>query len=93
MYVGDPMKVRLRLAPSNIEFLKRKFPEVSISRSQENQWYEAQLEVLGLMGIELWILQQGPSVELVEPPELRENLKNLIGQMYQLYFNPANVQG
>lgn len=90
MYGGDPIKVRLRVAPSNVPFLKRKFPEVLVAIS-ENQWYEAKLEVLGLNGIQLWILQQGPCVEVLEPLELRENIKTLIIQMHQMYF--AQVKG
>lgn len=86
MYNGEPQKVRLKVAASNIEFLKRKFPEVSISQSYHKEWYDVSLEVLGLQEIELWILQQGLCVEVLGPVELRENVKKLVGQMHEIYF-------
>ncbi|WP_026575739.1 helix-turn-helix transcriptional regulator [Bacillus sp. UNC438CL73TsuS30] len=91
MYGGDPQTVRLKVARSNLSFLKRKFPDVSISPTNDSEWYEARLEVLGIMGIELWILQQGPYVEVLEPLELRENVKKLIGEMYHMYYEASKV--
>jgi predicted DNA-binding transcriptional regulator YafY len=91
MYGGEVEKVRLKVAASNLEFLKRKFPEVSISPSDEADWYDVRLEVLGIMGIELWVLQQGPNVEVLEPIKLRNNVKKLVGQMHQMYFAREKV--
>jgi predicted DNA-binding transcriptional regulator YafY len=91
MYVGDPQKVRLRLKESNIPFLKRRFPEVSISPTSVNGWYDVDLEVNGLDGIKLWILQQGQFVEVIEPLELREKVKQDIAEMYQLYVEPLRI--
>lgn len=76
----------MKVAASYIEFLKRKFPEVSIRQSYHKEWYDVSLEVLGLQGIELWILQQGPFVEVLEPVELRENVKKPVGEMHKIYF-------
>jgi predicted DNA-binding transcriptional regulator YafY len=86
MYGGELQKVKLKVRDSNIEFLKRNFPEVIITPSFDEQWFNVELEVLGFMGIKLWILQQGPCVEVLEPIELREEVKELIQEMHQIYF-------
>ncbi|WP_462410647.1 helix-turn-helix transcriptional regulator [Neobacillus sp. Marseille-QA0830] len=91
MYAGDVVKVKLKIRKSNVDFLKRNFPEVIISGIGENDWVEARLEVMGYMGIKLWVLQQGPAVEVLEPAELREEVKELIAEMHGMYFAPSRV--
>ncbi|MEH7085426.1 WYL domain-containing protein [Neobacillus drentensis] len=91
MYVGDLQEVRLKVKDSNIPYLKRRFPKVSISPSIDNQWFDVELEVYGLQGIKLWILQQGQFVKVVAPLELREKVKQDISEMYQMYFESSRV--
>jgi len=91
MYHGDLATVKMKVKQSNVSFLKRNFPDVKITPSDHEEWVMADVEVLGFMGIKLWILQQGPYVEVVEPVELREEVKQLIQEMYHMYFEHSNV--
>lgn len=91
MYIGDPQNIKLKVKDSNITYLKRRFPEVTISPAMEESWFDVQLVVNGLAGIKLWILQQGQYVQVMEPIELREKVKQDIAEMYQMYFVPSEV--
>jgi predicted DNA-binding transcriptional regulator YafY len=86
MHRGEPQKVKLKVRDTNIEYLKRNSPNVSLRFSEENHWYTAELEVLGLDGITLWILQQGQHVKVLEPIELHDKVKKIVGEMHQMYF-------
>jgi predicted DNA-binding transcriptional regulator YafY len=91
MYGGNLQKVRLKVKESNIPFLKRQFPVVSINATNAQEWLDVRLEVRGLEGIKLWVLQQGQYVEVLEPMELREKVKDDIAQMYHMYFETSKV--
>jgi predicted DNA-binding transcriptional regulator YafY len=89
MHRGEPQKVKLKVRDTNIDYLKRNSPNVFLQLSEENHWYTAELEVLGLDGITLWILQQGQHVKVLEPTELHEKVKSIIGEMHQMYFEES----
>ncbi|MHC0037534.1 helix-turn-helix transcriptional regulator [Pseudoneobacillus sp. C159] len=90
MHGGEPQKVRMKVRDTNIEYLKRNFPKAQVQPSAKGGWVDVQVEVLGYMGIKLWILKQGPHVEVVEPAQLREEVKQEIWAMYQIYAEPAS---
>lgn len=92
MFVGDLQRVRLLVKDSNIPYVKRRFPDVSINPSSEPGWQEVRLEVKGVEGIKLWILQQGQFVKVLEPQELREKVKQDIAEMYQMYFEQTEAE-
>jgi predicted DNA-binding transcriptional regulator YafY len=85
MHGGEPQKVRMLVRNTNIEYLKRNFPKASIRPSMKDNWFDVQVEVLGFLGIKLWIFKQGPNVEVLEPVVLREEVKAEILAMYQIY--------
>jgi predicted DNA-binding transcriptional regulator YafY len=85
LYGGEPHKVRMRVRNTNIEYLKRNFPKVSIEPTSDEEWFDVQVEVLGFNGIKLWIFKQGPHVEVLEPLSLREEVIKEIREMYQIY--------
>jgi predicted DNA-binding transcriptional regulator YafY len=85
LYGGEPHKVRMKVRDTNIEYLKRNFPKVSIQPTSDEKWYDVQVEVLGFHGIKLWVFKQGPYVEVLEPISLREEVIKEIREMYQLY--------
>jgi predicted DNA-binding transcriptional regulator YafY len=91
MHGGEPQKVRMKVRDTNIEYLKRNFPKATVQPSGKGGWFDVQVEVLGFMGIKLWILKQGPNVEVVAPAPLREEVKQEISAMYQIYTEPAMI--
>jgi predicted DNA-binding transcriptional regulator YafY len=91
MHGGEPQKVRMKVRDTNIEYLKRNFPKATVQPSGKGGWFDVQVEVLGFMGIKLWILKQGPNVEVIAPAQLREEVKQEISAMYQIYTEPAMI--
>ncbi|UYZ21737.1 helix-turn-helix transcriptional regulator [Mesobacillus jeotgali] len=91
MYSGKTVIVRMKVKETNIEFLMRNFPDAEVGPVLEGGWHNVQVEVNGLMGIKLWILQQGQHVEVLEPIDLREQVKLDVLEMHQLYFQPSKV--
>ncbi|HBI02631.1 MAG TPA: WYL domain-containing protein, partial [Paenibacillaceae bacterium] len=44
-----------------------------------------ELEVRGTQGIILWLLQQKDEIEVLSPQSLRDEVKEIISRMYQVY--------
>jgi predicted DNA-binding transcriptional regulator YafY len=86
MYTGDLITVTMKVKDSNLEYLRRNFTDVSIGLMDADSWHVVEVEVYGDMGITLWVLKQGPNVEVIEPVSLRDKVKEEIKKMYQLYF-------
>ena len=83
MYPGELMKVRFRYTGPSVEAVLDRLPTAKIS-SESADGYEIQAEVYGT-GIEMWLLSQGPWVEVLSPKSLRERMREQIGKMMECY--------
>lgn len=83
MFQGKLMKIRFKYKGGNSEAVLDRLPTATIiSETDEVQIIEA--EVYG-KGILMWLLSLGDMVEVVEPKELREEIKEKIRNMMSLY--------
>ena len=83
MYPGELMKVRFRYTGPSVEAVLDRLPTAKIC-GESKDGYEIQAEVYGT-GIEMWLLSQGPWVEVLYPKSLRERMKEKIGEMMECY--------
>lgn len=83
MYPGELMKVRFRYTGPSVEAVLDRLPTAKIC-GESKDGYEIQAEVYGT-GIEMWLLSQGPWVEVLYPASLRNRMKEQIGKMLQNY--------
>lgn len=77
------MKVRFRYTGPSVEAVLDRLPTARIC-SELADGYEIQAEVYGT-GIEMWLLSQGPWVEVLYPKSLRERMREQIGKMMECY--------
>lgn len=85
MFTGTLQKVKLKIAEHLLEYLYRAFPGVATIKSKESEWLEVEIEVNGFQGILFWILQQAEFVEVLGPIELRQEVKEKIRKMQEIY--------
>ena len=83
MYLGELMKVRFRYTGPSVEAVLDRLPTAQVV-SQDEEGYLIQAEVYGT-GIEMWLLSQGPWVEVLHPESLRKRMKERITKMLDLY--------
>ena len=83
MYPGKLEKVRFKYTGKSIEAVMDRLPTATLI-SQNEQGYVIEAEVYG-KGIMMWLLSQGPHVELLGPPHVRQELKDLLSEVMKLY--------
>lgn len=83
---GQRFKVKLKFAPGIADFVSECIwhPSQKLKKNS-NGTLTAEFEVEGLSEIKIWILGFGQSVEVLEPKELRDDIKNTAIKIYKNY--------
>ncbi|ADZ81956.1 helix-turn-helix transcriptional regulator [Cellulosilyticum lentocellum] len=83
MYPGELMTIKLRFWGPSLEALLDRLPTAKIVE-KEGEAYIIQAEVYG-KGVKMWLLSQANYIEVLEPLNFREEMKQTIEQMFKLY--------
>lgn len=82
MQTGKKMKVKFKFWNKSLESILDRLPNAKVKMDGQVAVIEA--EVYG-KGIMMWLLSQGPHVEVLAPSEFREEMANAVKQMASLY--------
>ena len=85
MFTGELMKVRIKMKSHLQEYLYRECVKAEVIEKLDDEWSIYELEVRGTQGIILWLLQQKDEIEVLSPQSLRDEVKEIISRMYQVY--------
>ena len=83
MYAGELMKIQFKYFRDNPEAVLDRLPTARIVEHIDNA-YIFEAEVYG-RGIMMWLLSQGPRVEVIKPQEFREEMKKRLIQTLERY--------
>ena len=83
---GQKTKVILKFAKDTADFIAECIwhPSQKLTKNTDGSLI-AQFEVGGLSEIKIWILGFGENVEVLEPPELRQELKEAAEKINRIY--------
>ncbi|WP_040207191.1 helix-turn-helix transcriptional regulator [Neobacillus jeddahensis] len=83
MYAGELMKIKFRFTGPSPQAVLDRLPNACIIFKDDNSVvFEA--EVFG-QGIKMWLLSQGENLEVLEPEELRNEMREIITRMARRY--------
>lgn len=85
MFTGELMIVRIKMKSLLQEYLYRECVKAEEIEIVDDEWSIYELEVRGTQGIILWLLQQKDEIEVLSPQSLRDEVKEIVGRMYQVY--------
>ena len=83
MYGGDLFKIEFKYFGESVESILDRLPTAEII-SQNNGEYLMRADVFG-RGIKPWILSQADKLELLKPADLRDEIKELINKIQDIY--------
>jgi proteasome accessory factor B len=89
-----PLKVRIRFAAEIAHSIKDRIwmPEQKISTDPEKRVI-VEFTAAGQMELVSWILSYGPHAEVLEPAELRKEIKKQVKEMRQIYRSKEKETG
>lgn len=83
MQSGELERVKFRFTGKSIEAVLDRLPNAKIVREKHGE-YIVEAKMFG-KGIEMWLLSQGDSVEVLGPDKFRKEIKMIIEKMKMLY--------
>ena len=83
MFPGKLMRLQFKYTGTSAESVLDRLPTAKVV-SEENGSYVIEAEVYG-KGILMWLLSQGDRVEVLKPEGMREELRNIVSQMQEIY--------
>lgn len=83
MQTGELERIKFRFTGRSIEAVLDKLPNAKIIKENDGE-YIVNTKMFG-KGIKMWLLSQGDAVEVLEPDNLREEMKEIVGKMESLY--------
>lgn len=83
MYSGDLIRLQFKFFGITVTPALDRFPNATILEEIENGWF-IEAEVYG-KGCMMWLLSQGNKVEIVSPISLRDEIKQMIESMLEIY--------
>jgi len=83
MYAGVLQRIRFRYTGSNVDAVLDRLPTAEIKAREDKGWI-IEAEVYG-KGILMWLLSQGTAVEVLSPPELRQEMKEKLQEILVQY--------
>lgn len=83
MYAGRLMTTQFRFCGSNPEPVLDRLPTARVI-SQDEKGYVIEAEVYG-KGIIMWLLSQQDKIEVLRPQSLRDEMRNILQNMLNLY--------
>jgi len=85
MQSGKLQTVKFIFKGRSIEAVLDRLPTAEIIEQRDGE-YLVQAKVFG-SGIKMWLLSQGDGIEVLEPKELRDEMKELIKEVHEKYKN------
>lgn len=86
---GEKVKVKVRFDPETAIYVKEKrWHRSQKTRELEDGSVEAVFEVAGTGEIGSWILSFGSHAEVLDPPDLREKIREELGRSLEIYSKP-----
>jgi hypothetical protein len=82
MQTGQLMRIKFRFWNKSLESILDRLPDARVTMDGDVAVIEA--EVFG-KGIMMWLLSQGPHVEVLGPPEFREEMRQAAQAMAKIY--------
>lgn len=83
MYGGDLLRVELKYSGESIEAIMDRLPTSQVLKKGDG-YYIIRAEVFG-RGIKPWILSQADKIEVLQPKELRDEIKELVEKIKMKY--------
>ena len=83
MYAGKLQKVVLKFYGENPEPILDRLPTARVIEQYDNEC-TIEAEVFG-KGVIMWLLSQGSKVEVIRPDSIREEMKDILIKMLELY--------
>lgn len=83
MQSGPLMDITFRFSGASLQAVLDRLPTASVV-SQDDDGAIIEAKVFG-KGIKMWLLSQGPFVEVLKPVEFREEMKASLGEMLEIY--------
>lgn len=90
MYAGKLEKIQLKFYGVNPEPILDRLPTAHVIDQRDNE-YTIEAEVYG-KGIIMWLLSQGSKVEVLKPQSMRDEIKNVLLDMLNLYQQERNIK-
>ncbi len=84
MYAGNLLRLQIRYSGRNVEAVLDRLPTAQIVSQEDDGSYIVEAEVYG-KGILMWLLSQGPSVEVLRPESVRRDMKELLTKVLAQY--------
>lgn len=83
MYAGELLHLKLKYTGKSVDAILDRLPTAEIIGEDSGGWL-IKANVYG-KGILMWLLSQGDLVEVLEPPELREQMIGLVAKLNEVY--------
>lgn len=83
MQSGPLMDITFRFSGASLQAVLDRLPTARVV-SQDDDGAIIEAKVFG-KGIKMWLLSQGPFVEVLKPVEFREEMKASLGEMLEIY--------
>lgn len=83
MYAGKLLRLRFRYSGDNTDAILDRLPTARIVNEQEDGTV-IEAEVYG-KGIIMWMLSQGPNIEVLQPQSLRNEMRSMLLEMLKKY--------
>jgi len=83
MYAGRLQNIKLKFYGDNPEPILDRIPTARVLEQYEHECV-IEAEVYG-KGCLMWLLSQGDKVEIIKPDKLRDEMKNTLTKMLELY--------
>lgn len=83
MYPGKLLNIQIKYTGKSVEAVLDRLPTARIIRQEEGTYF-IQAEVYGT-GILMWLLSQGEQIEVLKPESLREEMREKLLKILELY--------
>lgn len=83
MYAGELIHLKLKYTGKSVNAVLDRLPTAEIISESDGEWL-IKVDVYG-KGILTWLLSQGDLVEVLEPSELREQIREIVNKMQKEY--------
>lgn len=82
VYGGQLITVRLMCKVTALEAVMDRLPTAKLVESTD-EWTTIEAEVFGTKACSMWLLGQGDQVKVLEPEELRQEMKDLVAKVFE----------
>ncbi|MFW6015089.1 MAG: helix-turn-helix transcriptional regulator [bacterium] len=84
MTPGKLLKIKFKFWGRSIQAVLDRLPTAKVINQQKESVYIVEAEVYG-RGIKMWLLSQGQYIEVIEPEDFRQEMKDTLEDMVSVY--------